>query len=250
MHPSRAYIAKRRDHRKPTLTTGGENEGAASPDRGKRRRGRPPLATGATSVPKASEFIPMRDADNFVAALRYAHSIGREPTQFITFQPRHAPSRTPFNKRRRRLINKLGTWLKDRTGEPAIYVQFREGGKHKGDHLHMLVWVPAAVSAAFIALFEKWVAADSADTPLGTALVIKPVEPGSTLTEKGLRSYGLKQGCDAVRAKYVSSRHQRAPRGKPVLGQRVKVSHSIGVKARGAAGWGGVAAGRGRRPPE
>ena len=202
-----------------------------------RPRGRPRLAPGTTSPIKLSASIPEPDAVNFVEGLHFAFRLGREPTAFITVQWRHAPGTRSVAERMKRLNNKMATWLQAHTGEPAIWAQFREGGKHKGDHLHLLVWVPAACMSAFEAQFALWIAADSNAKPIDTAIVVRPITPGTTLTAKGLRSYGLKQGCDAVRAKWVSDGHQKAPRGRPVMGQRVKVSHSIGRTAREAAGF-------------
>ena len=203
-----------------------------------RRRGRP---KGSKSVGRPSPSIPDRDVPGWLNALSYAHSIDREPTLLVTVQWAFLASLLSVDALMRRLKNKAGQWLKDQTGEPAIWFQFREMGPRKGDHLHWLVWCPLDLHDAFKAQLVRWLTADATTAMLRAgALHVEPVTAGDTLTR--LRSYSLKESPLARAAGLVTDRHRarverRERAHPPVPGQRLQLSEAVNRAARKGAGY-------------
>ena len=140
----------------------------------------------------------------------------------------------------RRVLNKMGQWLVEQTGEPAVWFQVREMGRgDKGDHLHLLVWVPAHLVVAFKRMFRGWVAADSTRKPRKATYVFDEIQPRTILTTdrpNGLQSYLMKEGAPDVLAKFVHTDHLARRTGLPVQGQRAKASHAVGAAVRRLAG--------------
>ena len=179
--------------------------------------------------------------ENRLNAAQFAHSIDREPTQLVTFQWKFLRSPLLPIELIRRVKHKAVGWLRDRTGEPAIWLQYREMGKHKGDHLHWEVWTPGNLKAEFRASIARWTMAEATTATLHPkALRIDDIEPGSTLT--WLRSYGVKESPTARELGLVTERHRakvekRAQPLPPVPGQRLHVAQAIDRAARKAAGY-------------
>ena len=210
-------------------------------------RGRPPGSTSSGKMRLAADGvsgvpIPDHDSVGFLNALRLAYLNNREPTQFVTIHWALLKSRRGVDAMMRRLKNKAGQWLKARTGEPAVWLQFREMGDSwddKGDHCHLMIWIPESQQAAFKAMLTRWITAEAATATLHPdALDVRPITPGTTQTTSGLRSYGLKEATLAIfDLGLVSVSHRYRATGLPVPGQRLQVAQTIDRAARKAAGY-------------
>ena len=197
-----------------------------------RARGRPKRAPGQPVHRRPCEQISYSDAINLVSALHFANAIGKPPTVHVTIQWRFVESSLPVADRQTRLLNKMGIWLRRRADVPPVWVYAREVGLRKGEHLHMLVHVPARHLSAFRRQMEAWIHADA--DPLGEVrgrpVDIRTIKPGHE--RDALKSYLLKEGEADVLAQWVRPEHQRRATGGTLLGKRVKVSHAIGPKER------------------
>ena len=185
--------------------------------------------------------IPDSGAANFLNGAHYAHRIDREATLFVTIHwAALRSSRTPSDLGRR-FKNKVGAWLRQNTSEPASWRQFREMGdgfRGKGDHHHLLVWVPNrdGLQDAFAAEVTRLITLEATTATLGAGVLnIKPVRPGDTLT--WLASYGVKESPTARALGIVLPHHRLRATGLPVPGQRISVSQSLDRTARAAAGY-------------
>lgn len=155
---------------------------------------------------------------------------------FLTVQWKLLRSALDVDTLMRRLKKRIADWLRQRTGKSAVWFQWREAGKHKSDHLHLLIWVPESLQADFRRMIDKWLSADASGGNLDPkARRWCPVTPGDTLT--GLRSYGAKESPLAASLGLVTARHQRKATGQPIAGQRLHVSEAVDRRARSLAGY-------------
>ena len=188
----------------------------------------------------AFDAVPDSGAANFLNAGRYAYLIGREASRFVTIHWAALKSPRRPSDLGRRFKNRIGAWLRLKTGEPASWRQFREMGDgyrdDKGDHSHYLIWVPRHLLDAFDAEAKRLITLESTTAILGAGVLdLKPVEPGTTLT--GLASYGVKESPTARALGIVHRHHWRRATGLAVSGQRISVSQSLDRQARAAAGY-------------
>jgi len=203
------------------------------PGEAKRGRGRPRREPGAAAHRRGCEQIGFADAANFSEALNFARAIGMEPNLWVTVQWRHAESPRPPAERVQRLLNLIGVFIRRRAGLPPVWAYAREVGKLKGEHLHLLVYVPPAHQKEFRGKLRDWIALEP--MAIGgdlkqSALDVQVVEEGSI---HRLKTYCLKEGTDEVRQAFWvpdTARYRRT--GGVIAGKRVKVSHSINRRAR------------------
>jgi hypothetical protein len=199
----------------------------------RRRRGRPRTTPGAATHRKGHERIESVDADNFSNALNFARSIELEPNLFITIQWRHAECDRPPAERVRRFINLAGVWLR-RRGVVVVWAYAREVGTLKGEHLHLVIHVPDRLQTKFRRAADGWVTMEATGVVRRSALRIDQIKDGDLSTS--LKRYLLKESADDVRTRYWLPNTPKYRRtGGLVLGKRLKVSQSIGRKARQAA---------------
>lgn len=205
------------------------SDGLGDPIRG---RGRPKRAAGEPVHRRPCEQISYSDASNVVSALHFANTIGKPPTVHVTIQWRLVESSLPVSDRQTRLLNKMGIWLRRRAGVPPVWVYAREVGLRKGEHLHMLIHVPARHLSAFRRQMEAWIHADAdhLGEVRGRPVDIRTIKPGHE--RDALKSYLLKEGAADVLEQWVRPEHRKRATGGTLLGKRVKVSHAIGPKER------------------
>lgn len=140
-----------------------------------------------------------------------------------------------------RFLKQAGDWLRLR-GVPRVWVWVREGGDNKGDHVHILMHVPAHLGQAFARRQRRWMKACGSVYRTG---VIKTraighsyatPQPGSELA----RTYGpnlrtaveyLLKGADAAAAKTLGLTRPREFEGM-ITGKRTATSQAIGPAAR------------------
>ncbi len=198
---------------------------------GQRTRGRPRRQAGQEVHRKRCEQISYSDAANFVRALHFARDIGHEPNLHVTIQWKHAASTTPVPERIRRLLNNVGVWLRRRADIPAVWAYSREVGRLKGEHLHLMVYVPQHLWTDFRGKLRDWIALEAmaANAEVrDTAIRADGITPGDV--QRALKSYFLKDGTEEVRQLWVRPHHKAT--GGAVDGKRLKVSHAIGPTAR------------------
>lgn len=201
-----------------------------------RRRGRPLKGPGAGVHRREWEQIADDDAKNLSEALHFARStIRQEPNRHVTIQWRHAPSPTPIPERLRRVLNNTGTLIRRRTGKAAVWAYCREVGKLKGEHVHVLIYVPDSVWPKYRLMLRHWLETEAENTDAtvkDSAICFQTITPG---TIHNLKSYFLKEGSEEIRSLWVNNRQKNRPTGGKVHGKRLKVSHSIGPSARRSA---------------
>ena len=203
-----------------------------------KRRGRPPRAPGSAVHRPQREQIRYIEASNLVQAIHHAATIGQQINFHLTVHWRFADSGLPVPERQRRLLNKLGIWLKRKTGKSAAWVYARETGKVKGEHLHLAVHFPPKLEPAFEAYAKTVVGHDArreAVVKIDRAVVVTgPFTPDEL--HLNLKSYLLKEGDDRTRTQWVIQKpHLDCKRnGGTIEGKRVGVSHAIGRAARSA----------------
>jgi hypothetical protein len=145
---------------------------------------------------------------------------------FLTVQWKLLRSALDVDTLMRRLKKRIADWLGKSTGESPVWFQWREAGKNKSDHLHLLIGVPESLQADFRRMIDKWLSADASGGNLDPkARRWRDVTPGDTLTR--LRSYGAKESPLAASLGLVTARHQRKATGQPVAGQRLHVSEAV-----------------------
>lgn len=203
-----------------------------------RKRGRPRTTPGQPTHRKQCEQIGYTEAANFVHALHFARNYPRpdrpndpanyEPNLLVTIQWKHAPSTRPAPERIRRLLNNLNVWLRRRAGLPSVWAYSREVGKLKGEHLHLMVYVPQAMWSEFRRKLRGWIEMETTGELRETAVRVDPIRPGDV--QRNLKSYFLKDGTAEVRDLWVKPHHEAT--GGKVAGKRIKVSHAIGATAR------------------
>lgn len=216
-------------HRRKTQAQDIGPQGVNAPKRG---RGRPKRAPGQPVHRRPCEQISYSDAANVVAALHFANKIGLPPNVHVTVQWRFVESSLPIADRQARLLNKMGLWLRRRAEVPPVWVYAREVGLRKGEHLHLLVHVPARHLSTFRRQMEAWIHADADPNGevRGRAVDTRTIKPGHE--RDALKSYLLKEGAQDVLDQWVRPDHRKRATGGTLMGKRVKVSHAIGPKAR------------------
>jgi hypothetical protein len=121
---------------------------------------------------KSSTAISLRDAENLIAATRFAERIGLPLVRFTTVHLGAAGIADPV-KAIGRLLKLMGDWLRVNGGAFA-YVATREAGGSKGEHVHLLLHVPADLRAGFNRRQSRWLRAIGARRARGV-IVSKPV---------------------------------------------------------------------------
>jgi hypothetical protein len=140
-----------------------------------------------------------------------------------------------------RFLKLAGDWLALRS-VPRVWLWVRESGDGKGDHVHILMHVPAHLGRAFAGQQRRWLKACGSVYRTG---VIKTraighsyatPQPGSELA----RTYGpnlrtaveyLLKGADAAAAKTLGLTRSREFEGT-ITGKRTATSQGIGPAAR------------------
>lgn len=207
---------------------------ASDPSFSGRRRGRPVRPTDAPIHRRRCEQIVYREAVDFSEALHFARAtLGREPNRHITIQWKHAPSPRSVPARLRRILNNTGTLIRRRKGEAAVWAYCREVGKLKGEHVHILIYVPESMWKEYQKMLRHWLECETDEPVRESAVKFQNVTPGTVQTE--LKGYFLKEGTEQVRFLWVKDRERHKPTGGVIEGKRLKVSHSIGTSARRAA---------------
>lgn len=158
---------------------------------------------------------------NVIKAAAYALRIGVSLNRFITIN--WTTARVSDGRRRTAIfIKRSGDWLRAR-GVPLAYIRVCEGTG--GDHVHILLHVPAALIGAYGREQRRWLRA------LGVGL-----RKGSVKTEPVGRSYSDYM---SVPAAYVENLRavvrylwKRGRETGAVYGLRASVSESLNYRAR------------------
>jgi hypothetical protein len=126
-------------------------------------------------------------------------------------------------------MNNTGTFIRRHTKQAAVWAYCREVGKLKGEHVHILLYVPDAVWPQYRRQLRHWLELETGEAVPESAVKPLSITPGDL--QRSLKSYFLKEGSEEVRSLWVDcTRHKRT--GGVVAGKRLKVSHSIGPSAR------------------
>ncbi len=115
------------------------------------------VAPAARKRRKWTSAIAMRDAENIIAAAHFAERIGLPLNRFVTLHFEAAGIAEPV-KAIGRLAKLMGDWLRVNGGGFA-YVAARESGGGKGEHVHLLLHVPARLRARFNGRQSGWLRA-------------------------------------------------------------------------------------------
>lgn len=198
--------------------------------------------SGAPAAPKRrkrTSAIALRDAENIIAAARFALRIGLPLNRFVTLHLDAAGIADPM-KAIGRLAKLMGDWIRVNGGGFA-YVATREAGDGKGEHMHLLLHVPARLRARFNRRQSGWLRAIGARRAAGV-IVSKPVgrfyfTPESDLEArvhyaenlKGTLAYLLK-GAEPKALERLAL--PRAESGGELEGKRCFHSENIGRTAR------------------
>lgn len=209
---------------------------------GRERRGFPfpyigaPLSNangGAVNSRPTSNSLSVSQCRNITEAARFAVKVGVPLNRFITINWTSAGVADGFGATAR-YLKRAGDWLSDR-GIPRVYCWVREG--IGGDHVHILLHVPMALSRTFSRVQKRWLRALGAHNVRGV-LHTRPVARSYDAPWTSPSQYRLNLDC-VVRyilkgATEDGSRftdHRRRPSGA-VDGRRCAVSNYIGQRAR------------------
>jgi len=130
------------------------------------------------------------------------------------------------------VLNNTGTLIKRRTGKAAVWAYCREVGTLKGEHIHMVLYVPDRVWPEYQRMLRHWLELETDEPVIKSAVCFQTIKPGTLHTD--LKGYFLKEGSENVRFLWVKDRARHKPTGGRIEGKRLKVSHSIGPAARQA----------------
>lgn len=197
------------------------------------------LLTLARVKNRRSSAISLRDAQNIIAAARFAEHVGLPLVRFTTVHFEAAGITDPV-KAIGRLLKLMGDWLRTNGGAFA-YVGTRETGGSKGEHIHLLLHVPAALRAGFNRRQGGWLRAIGARKARGV-IVSKPVgrvylagrsDPGA----RGHYADNLSATLAYLLKGAEPNAHERlalprAQSGGHLLGKRCFHSENIGRAAR------------------
>lgn len=96
---------------------------------------------------RRSDSLSLAAVENIIAAASFAWAIGLPLNRFTTIHWQHAGVDDPLAATGR-FLKLAGDWLRSRGGGFA-YVWVREGGVTKGEHVHILLHVPASLARSF-----------------------------------------------------------------------------------------------------
>ena len=96
---------------------------------------------------RRSDSLSLAAVENIIAAASFAQAIDLPLNRFTTIHWQHAGVADPLAATGR-FLKLAGDWLRSRGGGFA-YVWVREGGETKGEHVHILLHVPADLAPAF-----------------------------------------------------------------------------------------------------
>jgi hypothetical protein len=151
------------------------------------------IGAGPSLVPtqgvrrRRSTAVSLREAENIIAAARFAERIGLPLVRFTTVHFEAAGITDPV-KAIGRLLKLMGDWLRVKGGAFA-YVATREAGYSKGEHVHLLLHVPADLRAGFNRRQGGWLRAIGARKARGV-IVSKPVGRSYLTAESDLNARG------------------------------------------------------------
>ena len=168
--------------------------------------------------------ITQREAANAQAAWSFAIDLGYAPNRFVSINwataciPQHPMDRLS------RLRDQIKSWLRRwAPGVPPIWIEVREKTRMEGEHVHLVLHVPAPLEERFSEALRGWVARDMGHVDENT-LCEKAIT-----NWRGLLRYLMKGG-DAEVRQVFPSRHSQAQ--GVIEGPRVRVAHAIGYSAR------------------
>jgi hypothetical protein len=99
------------------------------------------------SATRESEFITLSTARNIIEAALFADAIGHPLNRFVTINWSSGGC-TGGTKANTRWLKLAGDWLAKR-GVPRTWIWVREAGAYKGEHIHIALYVPPSLGAAF-----------------------------------------------------------------------------------------------------
>ena len=113
------------------------------------------LASAARKQGKRSLAIALQDAANIIEAAAFAEAIALPLNRFVTIHF-EAGGITDQVKATGKLAKLMGDWLRVNSASFA-YVGVRETGEAKGEHVHLLMHVPAALRGRFNRRQPGWI---------------------------------------------------------------------------------------------
>lgn len=188
---------------------------------------------------RRSDSLSLAAVENIIAAAYFAWTIGLPLNRFTTIHWQHASVADPLAATGR-FLKLAGDWLRSR-GAGFANVWVREGGETKGEHVHMLLHVPADLARAFGHRQRRWLKACGVTRRRGV-IRSRPVgrsihhadrhtmfgEPYEQHLEAGI-GYLIKGADHAARDGLNLS---RVSDGGTLTGKRCGWSQNVGIAAR------------------
>ncbi len=199
---------------------------------------RPGRGGRRNSAFRATQGLSLRQCQNVWDAAHFAVLIDRPLNRFVTVNWTTGCVGDPLDALGR-YIKRAGDWLRDR-GVDLVYVWTREAVG--GDHVHLLIHVPCALSRAFTRMNRQWLrlaGAKRAKRAVRTLPVARSYDAYSSspayyqVNLRAALAYILK---GALPAAVAYTREYQEYAGV-VVGKRSGTSLSIGGHARGRASY-------------
>jgi hypothetical protein len=187
--------------------------------------------------------MPFRQAVNLWNGLAYAASIRQPVLLHCTLHLRLSRSYTPDAPLRwqNRLFAKMNRWMRSR-GLPQHFGWTREGGKRKGDHIHLVVHISCQYWKAFYNFMIRAADFDLAAPRTDEPLIMKGGQFGMWVPQmwagvacyitKSMAPHARLDGVNIMQA--LGLDHERS---EPMRGLRAGLSRSLNRAARQRAGW-------------
>jgi len=183
---------------------------------------------------RSSWSLSRRQAANLKAAARHAVELGLPLNRFVTIDW-EAAGVVDCTRATGRFLKCAGDWLRRRGGHIA-YLWVQEGGSRVGQHVHMLVHVPADLARRFSELQRGWLKGCGAEFRRG---LIKSRPVGSSYRaalcpEQHAYGENLRRVLGYLLKEADRDGHPSARRSL-VQGKRCAISQNIGPRARAVA---------------
>jgi hypothetical protein len=189
---------------------------------------------------KSTKALTHKQVPTLIHGWQHAWRIGRPLNQLVTFRPMDIDKLSEIDRCKlfEKLRNKIAGYARKR-GIPPTFAWSREVAPDGvGEHLHVLVHLPAGLHGHFAQTVWKWLPERSAGGDYMTTVDVRPANQRTRFTELGKRYNAIGYLCKQMSPKAGGSmvgdrwkRHMNRVRGGAILGKRGDVTKNIGRKA-------------------
>jgi hypothetical protein len=184
---------------------------------------------------KATKGLTHKQVPTMNSGWHHARRIGRPLNQLVTFRPMNIDELSEHDRCTlfAKLRNKLAGYAR-KQGVPATYAWSREvgiAGAGAGEHMHVLIHIPARLHGHFASIVWTWLPERSDDGEYMSAVDVRPANQRTQFTEGGKRLNAIGYLCKQMTPQAAYRRRMNRRAGGAILGKRGGVTANIGRKA-------------------